>query len=62
MRTLLKTINYRIIGCLTTATIVFIATGNFKLAGAVAMPETLVKMLIYYLHEKVWDRNKSKPL
>jgi uncharacterized membrane protein len=31
-----------------------VITGNVHLAGGVALTEVLTKILIYYLHERVW--------
>lgn len=55
-RHLLKTFSWRAIGSLTTLIVAWIVTGN-QLAGLkIGLVETLTKMMLYYLHEKVWYR------
>jgi uncharacterized membrane protein len=34
--------------------VAFVITGSPKIAGSVAVTEILTKILIYYLHERVW--------
>lgn len=58
-REILKTVSWRIIGTL----VVFITVGIFSnfftafaLAGAVAFSDIFTKTLLYYFHEKVWNR------
>lgn len=55
LRSLLKAITYRITGTLTTAAIVWIATGELTVALTVGAIEPLVKVIIYYLHERAWQ-------
>ena len=55
LRSLLKAITYRITGTLTTALLVYFLTGNLQIALAVGAIEPLVKILIYYLHERAWQ-------
>ena len=53
-RHILKTFSWRAIGSLTTLIVVWIVTGN-KIAGLkIGLVETLTKMMLYYLHEKLW--------
>lgn len=53
---LLKTITWRITATLTTLILVYILSGELKIAGTVASIEVFLKMLLYYLHEKVWEK------
>ncbi len=55
LRSLLKAITYRITGTLTTAAIVWIATGELTMALTVGAIEPLVKVVIYYFHERAWQ-------
>jgi adenylylsulfate kinase len=54
-RTLAKTMTWRILATLTTALIVFLFTGDFTLALEVGALEVIVKLLLYYLHERGWS-------
>ena len=53
-RHILKTISYRILGTLTTFTIILISGGSIGLASTLGIGELLLKPLLYFLHERVW--------
>jgi adenylylsulfate kinase len=55
-RSLAKTISWRILATLTTGTIVWLLTGELTLAVAVGGIEAVTKMVLYYGHERLWDR------
>ena len=57
-KSLIKTITWRITASLTTMTIVFVVTGELLIAGEVAILEVIIKMIVYYYHERVWERVK----
>jgi len=57
-RSLLKTITWRIIGSIDTMVITYFITGNWKFGLAVGSVEVVSKMILYYLHERVWQRIK----
>jgi len=53
-RSLAKAVSWRATGSLDTFLIAFVITGSPKLAGSVAVTEILTKILIYYVHERIW--------
>ena len=53
-RHILKTITWRIIATLTTILIVYFFTGNVELSLGAGGIEVVLKMVLYYLHERVW--------
>ncbi len=55
-KSLLKTITWRISASAATILIVYILSGEMKIAGSVAVLEVIVKTLLYYFHEIVWDK------
>ncbi len=55
-RSLIKAVSWRIIATLTTTTLIYIFTGKLDLAVGVGLLEMTLKMLFYYLHERVWER------
>ncbi len=57
-RSILKTITWRITASTTTLLLVYIISGQLEIAGAITLYEIVVKTLIYYLHEKVWEKAK----
>ena len=55
-RHLLKTFSWRILGSLTTLILALIITGNSFTSLKIGLVETITKMLLYYIHEKLWYR------
>lgn len=55
-RSVLKSITWRITASLTTILIVWAVSGELIIAGEVALLEVFIKMLVYYFHERAWDR------
>jgi uncharacterized membrane protein len=55
-RHLLKTITWRIVGTLDTMLISWFVTGSWKAGLAIGFTEVITKMILYFLHERVWYR------
>ena len=55
LRSVTKAITWRIIATLTTATIAYFVTGQIEIAILIGGIEFVVKIIIYYLHERVWQ-------
>ncbi len=55
-RHLAKTVTWRAVGTLDTMFIAWIITGNPLIGVKIGIAELLTKMLLYYLHERVWYR------
>ncbi len=55
MRSLAKTVSWRIIATLTTMSLVFAFTGNLVLSSGVGIAEVISKLIVYYIHERVWN-------
>lgn len=53
-RHLLKTITWRIVGTIDTMVLGWLITGDIKIGLAIGGFEVLTKMLLYFLHERVW--------
>ena len=53
-RHILKTFTWRIIATLTTTIIAWIVTGDPMIGLKVGSIEFVIKMFLYYLHEKAW--------
>lgn len=56
IRSLAKAISWRITGTLDTVILSFIFTQRLSLALAIGMTEVFTKMVLYYLHERAWNR------
>ena len=55
IRSILKTISWRIIATSTTVTIAYFIFGDISNALKVGGIEFFAKMIIYYLHERAWQ-------
>lgn len=55
LRSLLKALTYRITGTITTALLVLYLTGEWAIAMTIGALEPLIKIVIYYLHERAWQ-------
>lgn len=57
-RSLLKSISWRITGTLDTILISYVITGSIKIAASIGVVEIFTKMLLYFIHERVWNKIK----
>ena len=55
-RHLAKTITWRIIASATTFSFVYIVFGDIKAASGIMVMESILKMVLYYFHERAWFR------
>ena len=55
-RSFIKSLSYRVFGTLTSFAVVYVITGKGSLATLIAFWETVVKVGVYYYHERVWDK------
>ena len=57
-RSVIKALTWRVIATLITMLIVFAFTDKLALSLGVGFVEVVVKIIAYYLHERVWVRIK----
>lgn len=55
-RHILKTFTWRIIATLTTTCIAWVVTGDPMIGLKVGSIEFVLKMVLYYFHEKAWHQ------
>jgi adenylylsulfate kinase len=55
-RSIAKAISWRLIGAVVTIIVVYLITGKAILSIGAGVADSGVKLLIYYLHERVWNR------
>jgi uncharacterized membrane protein len=55
VRSIAKAISWRIVATLTTTLLVFAFTGNLVISTGVGASEFLLKIVIYYFHERLWN-------
>jgi len=55
-RSIVKTISWRTIGTFDTVVISYLITGNLKMAASIGSIELFTKMILYYFHERGWNK------
>ena len=55
-RSIVKTISWRLVGSSAVLLISFLLTGNFVLAGSIAMIQLLSNTVLYFIHERIWNK------
>lgn len=53
-----KTISWRTVGTLDTIIVSYFVTGNLVMAASIGSIEVITKMILYYFHERAWNRLK----
>ncbi|MBB6681565.1 DUF2061 domain-containing protein [Aequorivita sp. 609] len=56
MRHLAKTITWRMVGTADTMVLAWLLTGNPLTGVKIGLAELLTKMILYYIHERIWYR------
>ncbi len=54
LRSIFKGISWRIVGTIDTILLSFLVTGNFLIALKIGSVEVITKVVLYYVHERVW--------
>ena len=54
VRSIAKSISWRVIATCTTMILVFVFTGKLALAASIGFFEVIIKLTIYYAHERAW--------
>ena len=52
---LLQTFSWRILATVTTGLIGYVLTGSVEVAGAIMTFDFIIKLILYYLHERLWN-------
>ena len=54
LRSVLKAVSWRVLATLTTMVIAYFVTGNVGDALKIGSVEVVVKLVVFYLHERTW--------
>lgn len=57
-RSLIKAFSWRMTGTLDTIIVSFFISGQIKIALSIGFVELFTKMLLYYGHERIWNKIK----
>ena len=55
-RSLVKAISWRVTGTIDTMIVSYLVTGKMRLALTISAVELVTKILLYYGHERVWEK------
>ena len=58
VRTIMKTLSWRLVATVVTFSVAWFATGKLTLAAEIGVADTLIKLGGYYFHERLWIRVK----
>jgi uncharacterized membrane protein len=56
-RSIVKTISWRMLGTIDTILISWVVVGNLDLAVTIGGIELFTKMVLYFFHERAWNRS-----
>ena len=56
LRSIVKSVSWRIVGTLDTILISWLITGTLQLALSIGFVELITKMVLYFFHERFWNR------
>ncbi|QKF60268.1 DUF2061 domain-containing protein [Aliarcobacter lanthieri] len=55
-RSVAKAISWRTVGTLDTIIVSYFITGNLIMAASIGTIEVITKMVLYYFHERAWNK------
>lgn len=58
LRSFLKGISWRLLGTIDTIIVSYILTGAIKIALSIGTIELFSKLILYYFHERIWNKIK----
>ena len=57
-RSVIKAVSWRVLALLITFSVSWILTGELELAATIGAVDSLIKIVTYYGHERIWNRIK----
>ncbi|NLR92600.1 DUF2061 domain-containing protein [Flammeovirga agarivorans] len=55
-----KSVSWRMVGTIDTMVISYFITGELTMAISIGSVEVFSKMVLYYFHERIWEKFTSK--
>ncbi|OHB67843.1 MAG: hypothetical protein A2Y77_10410 [Planctomycetes bacterium RBG_13_62_9] len=56
VRSILKAVTWRVGGTIVTCVVAWLVTGSPGLAAKIGVVDTLIKIVAFYGHERLWNR------
>lgn len=58
LRSVIKALSWRLIGTLDTLVVSYFLTGKIGLATSIASVDFVTKLVLYFFHERIWNKIK----
>lgn len=55
-RSIVKALSWRCLATLITLSVALVVTGELKVAAAIGVVDMAIKLVVYYAHERAWNR------
>jgi len=55
-RSIIKSLTWRVISTIATISLIFFSTDNLKLSLNIGGLDIAIKLIIYYIHERFWEK------
>lgn len=55
-RSVWKTTSWRVLATIDTVIISYLITGSVKMAASIGGIEVITKIILYYYHERIWNK------
>lgn len=55
-RSVAKSLSWRVLAAIITATVVYAMTGKLRFAAEIGLIDTTTKLLLYFFHERAWNK------
>jgi uncharacterized membrane protein len=56
LRSIAKTVSWRITGSSATFLISYLVSGSFVIAGSIALIQLTANTILYFIHERIWNK------
>ena len=56
IRSIIKALSWRVLATIITFLVSLIITGELKIAVEIGLADTVIKLGVYYTHERFWNR------
>ena len=56
IRSIVKALSWRVTGTIDTFVVSFLVTGELLIAGSIASIEVLTKIILFWMHERTWNK------
>ena len=56
VKSFVKSVSWRVVGTMDTIVISYLVTGQLSMALSIGSVEVVSKILLYYLHERAWEK------